>query len=291
MSKKDPAFLFYASDFITGVSDLTMEERGQYITMLCIQHQKGYVSSKWLSINLPDASTDVLSKFTIDADGNYYQERLSEEIFKREKYMPYKIASATLGGLISSHKLKKNVSDKIKQAFDVSEFSDLESKEVKQKVSEWFKHMLNYIINENINDNNTVDSLLNNKAEKIKKSDALKSFEESGCQFSSKLLTLWEELCATPKWKKKSYSAILKNIKSLMKYDEDFALSLVENSIKGDYQGLTFSDTDEKYQQYLKFKSKTDQPQQSKIQSALDVNQLVRERIMFGDTQGGNGNG
>ncbi len=284
---KDPAFLFYASDFLTGISDLTMEERGQYITMICIQHQKGVVSTKWLSINIPNASTDVLSKFIIDADGNYYQERLNEEMVKREKHLPYKLASATLGGLISSGKLKKDISKKIKEVFNINDFKDLEIKEVKQKVTEWFKHMVNYFENENINDNNNVDGLLNNKAEKnLKNSFAQKSFEESGCQFSENLLKSWEILCENPKWKKKKYSAILMNIKYLMKYDEDFALTLIENSIKGDYQGLTYADTDEKYAKHLKFKTQSTEAPKSKIDSIIDVNQRVRERIMFEQKEG-----
>ena len=34
---KAPAFQFYAQDFLTGVMDLTMEERGIYITLLARQ--------------------------------------------------------------------------------------------------------------------------------------------------------------------------------------------------------------------------------------------------------------
>jgi hypothetical protein len=156
---KDPAFLFYASDFLTGVSDLTMKERGQYITMLCIQHQKGYVSSKWLSINITDASSDVLTKFSIDENGNYFSDRLSIEIDKRNKHIPIKIASATLGGLISSSKIKRNISIKIREAFNVYDYIDFDKEEVKQKVSEWFKQMLDLLVNEN-EINNT---LSNNK--------------------------------------------------------------------------------------------------------------------------------
>ena len=37
MSNKAPAFQLYAQDFLTGVMDLTMEERGIYITLLCKQ--------------------------------------------------------------------------------------------------------------------------------------------------------------------------------------------------------------------------------------------------------------
>ena len=83
---KDPAFLFYSSDFITGVADLTMEERGQYITLLCIQHQKGRLSRKAMAIAAPNATADVISKFTEDENGLFYNERLEIEANKRKEH-------------------------------------------------------------------------------------------------------------------------------------------------------------------------------------------------------------
>jgi uncharacterized protein YdaU (DUF1376 family) len=83
---KDPAFLFYSSDFLSGIADLTMEERGQYITLLCLQHQKGNLTEKTIKIAVPNISTDVLSKFIKDEDGNYFNKRLSEEILKRKTH-------------------------------------------------------------------------------------------------------------------------------------------------------------------------------------------------------------
>lgn len=80
---KDPAFLFYPSDFLTGVQDLTMEERGQYITMLCLQHQKGPLTEKMILLCCGNAAADVMAKFRQDSDGNYYNERLRLEIEKR----------------------------------------------------------------------------------------------------------------------------------------------------------------------------------------------------------------
>jgi len=38
---KDPAFLFYSSDFLSGTFTLSNEHKGMYITLLCLQHQKG----------------------------------------------------------------------------------------------------------------------------------------------------------------------------------------------------------------------------------------------------------
>lgn len=83
---KDPAFLFYPSDFLTGVSDLTMEERGIYITLLCLQHQKGRLTEKMMRLCHGIIPADVLHKFSIDENGLYYNKRLEEEIEKRKQH-------------------------------------------------------------------------------------------------------------------------------------------------------------------------------------------------------------
>lgn len=83
---RDPAFLFYSSDFLTGTSDLTMEERGQYITLLCLQHQKGRLTRKAVAIAVANATADVMAKFKIDKDGNFYNERLEIEADKRKSH-------------------------------------------------------------------------------------------------------------------------------------------------------------------------------------------------------------
>jgi uncharacterized protein YdaU (DUF1376 family) len=83
---KDPAFLFYASDFLTGVSDLSMEERGVFITLLCLQHQKGVLTKKMISLCGGNATADVMAKFRQDSGGNFYNERLVVEIEKRKEF-------------------------------------------------------------------------------------------------------------------------------------------------------------------------------------------------------------
>lgn len=95
---KDPAILFYTSDFLTGCSDLTMEERGQYITMLCLQHQKGRLSPRTIALSIPNASEYVLAKFDIDEEGNYYNKRLEMEISKREAYAQSRRENGLKGG-------------------------------------------------------------------------------------------------------------------------------------------------------------------------------------------------
>lgn len=82
----DPAFLFYSKDFLTGVAGLTMEERGQYITLLCLQHQNGHLSEKAIKLAIGNPLPDVLAKFKKDEAGLFFNERLENEAIKRKKY-------------------------------------------------------------------------------------------------------------------------------------------------------------------------------------------------------------
>lgn len=94
---KDPAFLFYSGDFLAGVQDLTMEERGQYITLLCLQHQKGRLSLKIIQLCCGNAAADVLHRFRQDENGLYYNERLEKEIEKRKVHTDKQRARALVG--------------------------------------------------------------------------------------------------------------------------------------------------------------------------------------------------
>lgn len=82
---KDPAFLFYSSDFLSGIQDLTMEERGQYITLLCLQHQKGRLSDKIIKLSVGNAAADVMAKFRQDSASLWYNDRLEQETQKRKE--------------------------------------------------------------------------------------------------------------------------------------------------------------------------------------------------------------
>lgn len=61
---------------------------------------------------------------------------------------------------------------------------------------------------------------------------------------------LWQTLVKSPKWKKKPLSAIEMACKRLQRFDVVFATQLVENAIEGNYQGVVFSDSQIKYEQY-----------------------------------------
>jgi len=84
---KDPAILFYTGDFLTGTDYFTDEETGQYIRLLCHQHQHGHLNEDFLSRKYPKGVfPEVRKKFKIDSSGRIYQERMEIEINRRLKY-------------------------------------------------------------------------------------------------------------------------------------------------------------------------------------------------------------
>ena len=83
---KDPAFLFYSNDFLSGTMLMSNEDVGAYIRLLCLQHQKGHLKEKDMLIICGNKNEDIFNKFTLDEDGNFYNKRLEEEIIKRKKY-------------------------------------------------------------------------------------------------------------------------------------------------------------------------------------------------------------
>ena len=124
---KDPAVLFYTGDFLNGCTDLTLEERGQYITMLCLQHQKGHLSEKTIRLSVGSVSVDVLNKFEKDNEGNFFNKRMDEEIEKRQHFLDTRYFNGKKGGRPSkaNDKPNKKANNKPKENLSENENEDI----------------------------------------------------------------------------------------------------------------------------------------------------------------------
>jgi hypothetical protein len=82
---KDPAVLFYTSDFLSGTFTMDNEQVGKYIRLLCLQHQKGKLSEKDMLSICKAYDVEIFDKFKVE-DGFYYNERMYNETIRRQKF-------------------------------------------------------------------------------------------------------------------------------------------------------------------------------------------------------------
>ena len=83
---KDPAVLFYTSDFLSSTITMTMEQKGKYITLLCIQHQQSFLTEEDLDTLLTEKDKRVRDKFIKQSDGTYVNLKLKSESERRKAY-------------------------------------------------------------------------------------------------------------------------------------------------------------------------------------------------------------
>lgn len=84
--KATPAFQFYPADFLIGIADMTHEEAGIYIRLLCLQWAKGRLdTSKTKLLVGTEIPPAVMEKFLV-ADGRMWNVRLEDEREKQAKY-------------------------------------------------------------------------------------------------------------------------------------------------------------------------------------------------------------
>jgi len=82
---KDPAVLFYTSDFLSGTFTMTNEQVGKYIRLLCLQHQKGKLTEKDMLSICSAYDVDIWDKFKIE-NGVFINERMYNEAVRRQKF-------------------------------------------------------------------------------------------------------------------------------------------------------------------------------------------------------------
>lgn len=135
MSTKSPAFQLYAQDFLTGVMDLTMEERGVYITLLCKQwslYNENGIPKKRLRLflgydweNLPE----MVKKKFIDNGDYFFNERLNNVILERIAFIKKQTINGYKGGrppkVKTQTKPKKTSSMKMKKKMKIEDEKEI----------------------------------------------------------------------------------------------------------------------------------------------------------------------
>ena len=142
---KDPAVLFYTSDFLVGTITMTMEQRGKYITLLCLQHQKQKLTLKDLKMYLNEEDIEVADKFPLQSDGFYYNLRMYEEALKRKNYTESRRNNRKKKDDVDMNLLKESYVNRMEN----------ENEDVNEDVN------VNKLVNENVNKNVDVNRNVN----------------------------------------------------------------------------------------------------------------------------------
>jgi uncharacterized protein YdaU (DUF1376 family) len=83
---KDPAFLFYSNNFLSGTMLMSDEQVGKYIRLLIAQHQNGHLTENQMMFICKSYEIEIFGKFTKDQQGLFFNDRLEKEIEKRKMY-------------------------------------------------------------------------------------------------------------------------------------------------------------------------------------------------------------
>lgn len=88
---KDPAFLFYPGDWLGGTMTFSRAHKGAYMDLLMAQFNNGPMPLEDIKAVLgPDFDImwepKLSSKFKIDKKGNYFNEKLDNEMKRRKKF-------------------------------------------------------------------------------------------------------------------------------------------------------------------------------------------------------------
>jgi uncharacterized protein YdaU (DUF1376 family) len=83
---KDPAFLFYPGDYVSGTMGMTFEEKGAYMDLLMLQFNRGHMNTHMIQHTIGHLWEQVKCKFIQDDLGLWYNVRLDVEKEKRKTF-------------------------------------------------------------------------------------------------------------------------------------------------------------------------------------------------------------
>lgn len=187
--EKDPAFLFYSQAWLEGTAEMTSEERGVYINLLCYQHQKKSLPSEMNRLaklggegeeNFMKIWPHIKSKFEL-INNRYVNTKLNSLIGDRHSRALKNKINGAFALLIRYSDLTFSEKTAAKNKFNYEDFLMYDDEnEISQKVTEWYTKWKESIKDTNTNTNKDKDkntSITNEGGlgDKLKYSDFKKS--------------------------------------------------------------------------------------------------------------------
>jgi len=171
---KDPAFLLYSKDWLQGTAEMTHEEKGVFMDLLCHQHQTGSLpsdpkrlarlagmsesefsevwktlSSKFSSVYdanaLPNASAFALpnadanaSAFALPNADRVANKKLVSVMGERQENAHVNYIISVWSHILRESDLPKSEKDKIRKQFKVNDFKNFSREDVSERIREWW---------------------------------------------------------------------------------------------------------------------------------------------------------
>jgi len=209
---KSPAILFYTSDFLTGTAFFTDEQRGQYIKLLCEQHQNGHIPEQHMINICKSYDSPVFKKFVKDSGGLFFNKKMEEVSTKRQMYLESRQKNRT-------NKHKDNIS--------------------KTYVPTYEKHMSIHMENENENENE-----YKNKEEyegkKEKEPDEILTPKDAEILFDEVIEFFPDDIKPKTQHKKSEWISTLDKLIRIDKHSPEIIKQVIESTRKDDFWKSNF---------------------------------------------------
>lgn len=144
-TQKDPAFLFYSKDWLTGTSDMMPDEKGVYIDLLANQHQHGSLPTDTQRlarmVALPHDEFlriwETVSTNFIQMDNRMVNLKLKHLTEERYLGAKKKRISGAFASYLRGKNLPKDAHSAIKREFSVDYFLEFTDDAIMEEVSFW----------------------------------------------------------------------------------------------------------------------------------------------------------
>jgi uncharacterized phage protein (TIGR02220 family) len=143
---KDPAFLFYTSDFVIATRFMSNSQVGIYIRLLCEQHiNHGVIPKDIFDSILGEPDQTIISKFQKNEEG-YFNVRLKDEIEKRQAYSESRRKNRSKSNKVKDKlKSKKDESHMINICNTYDEHMENENENINNNINISFKKIIEYL--------------------------------------------------------------------------------------------------------------------------------------------------
>ena len=183
---KDPAFLFYSTDFYEGTRTMLPEERACFIDLMIYQHQRGFIPNDIKrvllycnGINEATLIATLEAKFKL-TDKGWVNEKLEQVILERIEFSNKQSLNGTVGQFWKKAKaiLSKSNYSKLKdllynksnnEIFEIIKDKEINEAMLIAMLQALLKHLEDEDENENIN-KDTIEGVQGEKEPKVSKS-------------------------------------------------------------------------------------------------------------------------